>query len=177
MPTVFDLECYLPPDESGKSRRLPAKRATAGPQGPDRSPERPNYGFANYDRIFTRRAEQGIAAAGEGAKLQRIRRVRGGPEGGHPPGHAVDSPNTVMAEAVRSFPDRFVALALLSPQCLGNQAVKELSADFGEDGFRGVFVSPLRSEIPASDRRYYPLYTKCAERRDRPHLLLDELCQ
>jgi uncharacterized protein len=163
MPKVFDLECYLPPDENGVPRRFPAKRAGAGTHGPDRLPELPNYGFANYDRIFTHRADPGSSAAGEAAKPQNLGDfVAVLDKAGIERGVLLDSPNSVMADAVRAFPERFIALAVLSPYD-GMRAVRELERLVREEGFHGLFVGSLRSEIPASDRRYYPLYTKCAE--------------
>jgi hypothetical protein len=151
---IFDLECYLPPDENGASRRFPGSRSRAGTQGPDRLPEQPGHGFGNYQRIFTRRGDvQGMSLADFVASLDRLGIVRS---------VLLDSPNAVMAEAVRDFPDRFVALAILSPYD-GMRAVRELERLVREDGIHGLYVGALRSEIPASDRRYYPLYAKCAE--------------
>jgi predicted TIM-barrel fold metal-dependent hydrolase len=163
MPKVFDLECYLPPDEKGVRRRFPEKREGAGTHGPDRLPELPNYGFANYERIFTRRGAEGGGTVGDAAKPQTLAdfvSVLG--KAGIERAVLLDCPNRVMAEAVQAFPDRFVALATLSPYD-GMRAVKELERLVREEKFDGLFVGSLRSEIPASDRRYYPLYTKCAE--------------
>jgi uncharacterized protein len=160
MPKIFDLECTLPPDEHGVTRRYPGKRSRSGTQGPDRLPERPGHGFANYERIFTQRS----AASGEGAPhgMSLADFVATMDQAGIVRSVLLDSPNDIMAAAVRAFPDRFVALANLSPYD-GMRAVRELERLVREDGIHGLYVGPLRSEIPASDRRYYPLYTKCAE--------------
>ena len=43
------------------------------------------------------------------------------------------------------------------------RAVRELERLVKEDNIRGMSVAALNDMVPASDRRYYPLYTKCVE--------------
>lgn len=162
MRRLIDLECYLPPDENGVPRRFPGKRLRAGTQGPDRLPELDGHGFANYDKIFTRRVQKREAEKASGSGMSLADFVAKMDRAGIEKGVLLDSPNATMVEAVRAFPGRFIGLALLSPYD-GMRAVRELERLVREDGLSGLYVGPLRSEIPASDRRYYPLYTKCAE--------------
>jgi uncharacterized protein len=159
MVRVVDGECWLPPDENGVSRRFPEPRPRAGGEGPERLPPPEDYGFSNYQRIFVRKPESqnayssGISLSDFDARLEAD-----GIE------HAVliDSPNATVASILKAFPDRFIGLAALSPHD-GMRAVRELERLVREEGFSGLYAAPLRSELPASDRRYYPLYAKCVE--------------
>ncbi len=71
-------------------------------------------------------------------------------------------PNSVIAEVIRTYPDRFMGFAALSPHD-GMRAVRELERLVREHGLGGLRVSALYNGLPASDRRYYPLYAKCVE--------------
>src|SRR5215471_16453732 len=46
---------------------------------------------------------------------------------------------------------------------MGMGGVRELERRVREEGFHALGVSALVDGIPASDRRFYPLYTKAAE--------------
>jgi len=70
--------------------------------------------------------------------------------------------NDEMADLVRDYPDRFIGLPPISAHD-GMRGVRELERRVREQGFRALGVSVLVDGNPASDRRYYPLYTKAAE--------------
>lgn len=140
------------------SRRFAANRPRSGGEGPERLPEPPNHGFSNYGRIFTRSPATsdrsgGMSLAAVVAEMDACGIERA---------VLIDSPNAIVSDTLRDYPDRFIGLALLSPHD-GMRAVRELERLVREQGFSGLYAAPLRSELPASDRRYYPLYAKCVE--------------
>src|ERR1700730_16449244 len=57
MRKVIDLECDLPPDANGNTRKLEAATHPPGYGDPERLPPLPGHGFANYAHIFTRRGD------------------------------------------------------------------------------------------------------------------------
>ncbi len=150
---VFDMECSVP------------KRATdAAPPAPPAAPappvaERPaGYGMANYERIFRSRKDGGDARPKTELSayvelLEKAGIVRAVPYG---------TTNHEVAELRREYPDRFIGLARISA-FLGMRGVRELEQRVREQGFQALGVSALVDGIPASDRRFYPLYTKAAE--------------
>jgi predicted TIM-barrel fold metal-dependent hydrolase len=120
----------------------------------------PGYGMANYGRIFRSRRE-GADHRPEGdldAYMKHIATlgiVRSVPFG---------LPNAETAELLRRFPGRFLGLARISVvEHKGMSGVRELERLVREEGFSALGVSALVDCLPASDRRYYPLYTKAAE--------------
>jgi predicted TIM-barrel fold metal-dependent hydrolase len=70
--------------------------------------------------------------------------------------------NDEVAELLCDYPDRFIGLARISG-LLGMRGVRELERRVREETFRALGVSALVDGIPASDRRYYPLYAKAVE--------------
>ena len=83
--------------------------------------------------------------------------------------------NAIIADVLAEYPDRFIGLATISPHD-GMRGVRELVRLVQDLGFGAMRVSALYSMIPASDRRYYPLYAKCVELDIPVHLLQHELC-
>ncbi|MBV9567640.1 MAG: amidohydrolase [Hyphomicrobiales bacterium] len=101
--------------------------------------------------------------------------------------------NHTLSRVAQAHPDRFISLAAMSPLD-GMRAVREFERLVREEGIGGMRVVALYNMIPASDRRYYPLYAKCVEldvpvrvytsmnyANDRPYDLghprhLDEVC-
>jgi len=67
-----------------------------------------------------------------------------------------------VAELLHAYPDRFIGLARISG-LHGMRGVRELEHRVREQKFVALGVSALVDGIPASDRRYYPLYAKAAE--------------
>jgi uncharacterized protein len=157
---VIDLETYLP----GPSNDAPsAGRDLPGPPGPDRLPPPPDYGFPHYDTIFTRRGSDEASRAEPMPTADRADElVRLMDEANVVKGFLSTSSNATTVEAIRRHPDRLVGICHLSPYD-GMRAVRELERLVREDNIRGMSVAALNDMVPASDRRYYPLYAKCVE--------------
>jgi predicted TIM-barrel fold metal-dependent hydrolase len=141
---VIDLECSVP------------KREGVGPAAPPTDPAKP--GMGNYGRIFRSRKDGGsdrpLTPLDEYVTLLR----KAGIERAVPFG----TTNDEAAALVREHPEQFIGLARISA-FTGMRGVKELERRVREDGFKALGVSALVDGIPASDRRFYPLYTKAAE--------------
>ena len=152
---VIDMECNVPKPADG------AAPAAAPPtQAPvaARAGQPAGYGMANYERIFQSRSDGGDARPATAmseylAVLERAGIVRGVPFG---------ISNDEVAALLQDYPDRFIGLARMSAYD-GMRGVRELELRVREQGFRALGVSALVDGIPASDRRFYPLYTKAAE--------------
>jgi predicted TIM-barrel fold metal-dependent hydrolase len=126
------------------------------------APAQPGYGMANYGRIFrSRREGADHRPAGDldayMKHLATLGIVRSVPFG---------LPNAETGELLRRFPGRFLGLARISiNEHKGMSGVRELERLVRDEGFSALGISALVDCIPASDRRYYPLYTKAAELR------------
>jgi uncharacterized protein len=159
---VIDMECSVPKHASGDGEAS-APGAAAGVSAPAASAppsvDRPaGYGMANYGRIFSSRRDGGDARPTIGLAeymdlLAKAGIVRAVPFG---------TSNDEAAALLRDYPDRFIGLARISAST-GMQGVRELERRVREEGFKALGVSALVDGIPASDRRFYPLYTKAAE--------------
>lgn len=162
MRKVIDLECDLPPDEDGQPRKQEAATHPPGFGDPEKLPPLPGHGFSNYQNIFSRRSEGGVQTQSgkpHGMSLASFVQLmdRAGVEVG-----VLRAGNAINATALRQFPGRFIGLATISPHD-GMRGVRELVRLVTEEGFGGLRVSSLYNMVPASDRRYYPLYAKCVE--------------
>jgi uncharacterized protein len=152
---VIDMECNVP-RRATTAAAAPAEPAPAAAQS---ATERPaGYGMANYERIFRSRRDGGDprpdTELAEYLKLlDRVGIVRAVPFG---------ASNDEVAELLRDYPGRFIGLARISG-LHGMGGVRELERRVREQGFHALGVSALVDAIPASDRRYYPLYAKAAE--------------
>ncbi len=144
------MECSVP-KRAGGDGEAPAPDAPAT--------ERPaGYGMANYERIFRgRRGGGDTRPTTELAlwvkELERVGIVRALPFG---------AGNDEVAGLLRDYPDRFIGLARISG-LHGMRGVRELEHRVREQKFHALGVSALVDGIPASDRRFYPLYAKAAE--------------
>jgi len=149
MVRIIDMECNVPrdPGEAESSQATPGS-ASERPAG---------YGMANYGRIFrSRRTGDDSPKMAMDAFVDRLCTL--GVERAVPFGIE----NDAIAELLRTYPDRFLGLARIS--CLkGMSGVRELEHRVRHEGFHALGVSALVDSLPASDRRYYPLYTKAAE--------------
>lgn len=150
---VIDMECNVPKPASGDSAASPTAAPVAARAG-----QPAGYGMANYGRIFQSRRDGGDARPATAmsdylAVLERAGIVRGVPFG---------ISNDEVAALLRDYPDRFIGLARMSAFD-GMRGVRELELRVREQGFHALGVSALVDGIPASDRRFYPLYTKAAE--------------
>jgi predicted TIM-barrel fold metal-dependent hydrolase len=147
---VIDMECSVPKRATGETPPpAPAPPAAERPAG---------YGMANYERIFRSREGGGDARPKTEISayvelMEKAGIVRAVPFG---------TTNDEVAELRREYPDRFIGLARISA-FLGMRGVRELEQRVREQGFQALGVSALVDGIPASDRRFYPLYTKAAE--------------
>ena len=150
MVRIIDMECNMP-------RQAPGE-AEPGLVTPGSASERPaGYGMANYGRIFrSRREGDDSPKMAMDAFVDRLSTL--GIERAVPFGISNDE----IAVLLRTYPDRFLGLARLS--CLhGMRGVRELEHRVRQEGFHALGVSALVDCLPASDRRYYPLYAKAAE--------------
>jgi uncharacterized protein len=156
MVRIIDMECSIPraASETEPAPPEPSRVASAGPAQPA------GYGMANYGRIFRSRREGGdtrpdVDMDDYVKKLTRLGIVRSVPFG---------VSNEETTALLRRYPDRFLGLARISINAFkGMTGVRELERLVREEGFVALGVSALVDCIPASDRRYYPLYTKAAE--------------
>lgn len=153
MPRIIDMECSVPYGAAAEAKTAEATAAEA-------SPAAAGYGMANYGRIFRSR-RKGADHRPEGEldaymdQLGRLGIVRSVPFG---------VSNEEAAQLLRRFPGRFLGLARISINTFkGMSGVRELERLVRDEGFCALGVSALVDCIPASDRRYYPLYTKAAE--------------
>jgi hypothetical protein len=154
---VIDMECSVP-KRAGAEGNPPAPSGPAAP--PEAAPaERPaGYGMANYERIFRSRRDGGearpdVELSAYVDQLTRAGIVRAVPFG---------VSNDEAAALLRDYPNRFLGLARISG-LHGMRGVRELERRVREENFRALGVSALVDGIPASDRRYYPLYAKAVE--------------
>jgi predicted TIM-barrel fold metal-dependent hydrolase len=152
MVRIIDMECSIPKTEASQPEPGHDQEPTAAqPAG---------YGMANYSRIFRSRREGADHRPDVGLdayvdKLGKLGIVRSVPFG---------ITNEEETALLRRYPDRFIGLARISINAFkGMTGVRELERLVREEGFKALGVSALVDMIPASDRRYYPLYTKAAE--------------
>ncbi len=162
MVRVIDFECS-PPASAIKQWApppLPEAPRGSGLTWAGKEPQTvPGYGMANYERIFGGRRD----TSDEGGPLQlTFEEFCEDMEGAGVVKAFVASPNPVVVNAVRTRPDLFMGLVRVSPFD-GMMAVREFERLIREEGLHGLMVNPMEERIPASDRRYYPLYTKAAE--------------
>jgi predicted TIM-barrel fold metal-dependent hydrolase len=148
---VIDLECNVPKrtNDAAPAPGAPAAAPSARPAG---------YGMANYERIFRSRAGGGDPRPDTELStfvtlLDRVGIVRAVPFG---------ASNDEVAELLRDHPSRFIGLARISG-LQGMRGVREHEHRVREQKFQALGVSALVDGIPASDRRYYPLYAKAVE--------------
>jgi len=191
MRKVIDLECDLPPDEQGNPRKVSGAEQSPGHGAPEKLAPPPGYGFANYANIFRSRAAapdpsqpKGESLDGVVARMKKANIVRG---------VVGRIPNADLVKMVGQYPESFICLAEFSAYdgMCGVRALQDIVQNHGIHGFR---TSSLYTMLPASDRRFYPLYAKCVEldipariytamsyANDRPYDLghprhLDQIC-
>jgi predicted TIM-barrel fold metal-dependent hydrolase len=158
MVRIIDMECNVPRRAAGEAEPAPARTGSDDSGDADSALERPEgYGMANYGRIFrSRREGSDSPAMAMDVFVDRLSKL--GIEKAVPFGIS----NQEAAELLRTYPNRFLGLARIS--CLkGMNGVRELEDLIRHKGFHALGVSALVDRLPASDRRYYPLYTKAAE--------------
>lgn len=70
--------------------------------------------------------------------------------------------NESVLNFCKKHPDKFVGFWGIDPHKKMN-AVYEIVKAVEEHGMKGIAIDPYLAHIPASEARFYPLYTKCAE--------------
>ena len=189
MAKVIDLEIGMPKTAT-TSAAAEINRGRPGTPSSFSVPRPEGYGFDNYGLIF------GGGGGGDAAPLPDDALddvVADMDSSGVEFGLLVNMPNNEIGQIHRDYPNRFKLFPALNPMD-GMRAVRELERLVREDGANGFRVSALYSCLPASDRRYYPLYAKCVEldvpvrvytamtyANDRPYELghprhLDDVC-
>ena len=162
MVRVIDFECSAP--ASAISRWAPPP-VPEGPRGSGltfigREQETiPGYGMANYQRIFGSRRD---SSADEAPLQMTFEEFCADMESAGVVKAFISHPNPVTIGVMQARPDLFMGLVRVSPFD-GMMAVREFERIIREYGLHGLMVNPMEERIPASDRRYYPLYTKAAE--------------
>ena len=158
MVRIIDMECSVPHGLPGELTTTYAPSTPAGGESERGQPA--GYGMANYARIFrSRRADgdhrPGMTLDGFVEMLGKLGIERSVPFG---------VSNEETSELLRRYPGRFLGLARISIITFkGMTGVRELERLVRDEGFQALGVSALVDCVPASDRRYYPLYTKAAE--------------
>ena len=160
MVRIIDMECNVPRQATSEAESTSTGDASvdSGAQAADRESERPaGYGMANYGRIFRSRREGSDSAMMEmDAYVEMLAKL--GIERAIPFGIS----NEKIAELLHTYPNRFLGLARMSCH-QGMSGVRELERLVRQEGFHALGISALVDRLPASDRRFYPLYTKAAE--------------
>ncbi len=155
MVRIIDMEVSVPHFDLGGGQVADSPPSYAASGDPDRPA---GYGLANYGRIFHSRqeGEDHRPKVELDAYVEMLAKL--GVERALPFGVSNDE----TAELLRRYPSRFVGLARISA-FKGMTGVRELERRVRDEGFHALGVSALVDAIPASDRRFYPLYTKAAE--------------
>ena len=191
MTRVIDLEIGVPKSEADPSIEA-ITHGRPGTPFPGSLPRPPGYGFDNYAYVFRQAMgdKPASAAKPDGGYKQLVADMDAA---GIQAGLLVGASNNAIGKIHRQYPNRFFTLVTIDPMD-GMRGVRELERLVREEGAGGIRVSSLYTGIPASDKRYYPLYAKCVEldvpvriytamtyANDRPYELghprhLDEIC-
>ena len=156
MSKVIDLEISVPKSEADPSIHA----ITTGRPGtpfPGSLPRPEGYGFDNYARVFrqdTRRSATEQADVDDGGYPQLVADMD---RAGIQAGLLVGANNNAIGKIHQQYPGRFFTLVTINAMD-GMRGVRELERLVREEGAGGIRVSPLYTCIPASDKRYYPLY-------------------
>lgn len=70
--------------------------------------------------------------------------------------------NPSVLEFCQAYPDRFVGFWGIDPH-KKMAAVREIEHAVHNLGMKGIAIDPYLAHIPASEARFYPLYSKCCE--------------
>lgn len=165
--TVFDCDLQLP----GVPETKPGMETRSGPATANRLPPPPGYGVDNYNYVFRKFASfkseghevpadhpRGASAWYEERCTEMITMMD---DADVRRGILTNAPNSVLVDLAAQFPDRILGFVSLSPYD-GMRAVREFER-LVQAGAAGLFVLAMFDHLPASDRRYYPLYAKCVE--------------
>ncbi len=160
MVRIIDMECNVPSPSTDVDETVTTDDApvNSDPVALDPDSERPeSYGMSNYRRIFRSRKEGTVSPMMEmDAYVDML--VKLGIERAIPFGISSEE----IAVLLHTYPERFLGLARMSCHS-GMASVRELERLVRDEGFHALGISALVDGLPASDRRFYPLYTKAAE--------------
>ena len=188
MGKVIDLEIGMPKTAT-TSQAAEINRGRPGTPSAYSVPRPEGYGFDNYGLIFGA-GDPNAAPLPDNALDDVVAEMD---KSDVEFGLMVNMPNDEIGQIHRDYPGRFKLYPALNPMD-GMRAVRELERLVREEGANGFRVSSLYTCLPASDRRYYPLYAKCCElgvpvriytamtyANDRPYELghprhLDDIC-
>ena len=67
-----------------------------------------------------------------------------------------------VVEVVDRYPDRFAGLVGVNP-LKGMETIRYVNRAVRDNGFKGVHIYPHWFGVYVNDRKYYPIYAKCAE--------------
>ncbi|MFQ6015937.1 MAG: amidohydrolase family protein [Anaerolineae bacterium] len=70
--------------------------------------------------------------------------------------------NWAVQEMAQRYPDHFIGYCTVDPAA-DDDMVAVVSEAVEEHGMRGVNLQPWAYRVKANDRRFYPLYARCAE--------------
>ncbi len=160
MPRIIDLEMNLPRSEE-EPGYWAAMQGRMGNAVGDLQPLPDGYGFDNYAHIFRGRSD-GAAAPEAPADDGGITRFIADMDAAGIELGVLGSSNATLARICTAYPDRFIGLSATSPLD-GMTGVRNFERLVREHNIGGLRVVALYNGIPASDRRYYPLYAKCVE--------------
>jgi predicted TIM-barrel fold metal-dependent hydrolase len=73
----------------------------------------------------------------------------------------INVPNDYIAEYARQHPGRIVGFCSVDPH--DPRARQELERSRSELGLKGLKLGPIYQDVHPHDRRYYPIYQRCAE--------------
>lgn len=162
MTRVIDLEMHIPHSETDPSIEQMTK-GRPGTPFPMSLPRPEGYGFANYGRVFgsPKQAKPSDAPAhkDDGGLPKLVANMEAA---GVEKAFLLGAEQNRIAEIHAKYPGKFILPVLLNPMD-GMRAVRELERLVKEEGAGALRVSALYNSLPANDRRYYPLYAKCAE--------------
>jgi len=158
--SYIDLEMHVPDSEADHEAEAMSKGRPGTPFAHS-LPRPEGYGFANYGNVFKAPSGGGApkTAAHDGGYAQLVADMD---KAGIERGLLIGVPNDKVGEINRAYPNRFIIGALINPLD-GMRGVRELERLVKEEGAGALRVSALYNNIPANDRRYYPLYAKCVE--------------
>jgi len=160
---IVDLEIEAPKSEAAARAEVATRGRPGTPTGEPL--DRPvGYGFSNYATVFgkdpTQAPPKPLGPDEVGRQFEAL--IADMDQASIEYGFLVGMANSEIGEIHRKHPNRFKMFALLDPMD-GMRAVRELERLVREDGANGFRVTSLSNCLPASDRRYYPLYAKCVE--------------
>lgn len=158
MSRVIDMEMNVP-NFLRSPQSVEIDHGRPGTPFSESLPRPAGYGFENYEHVF-RGSDRTAKPDEDDGGLERL--IADMDRANIAIGYLVGARNADLGSIKRQHPDRFICFATLNPMD-GMRAVRELERLVKEDGVDGLRVNALYNCVTADDRRYYPLYAKCAE--------------